>query len=350
VPILASCQKVLQTWGNPVNPIGDDPGWRDGLREIGSQVLTDVATSVRARGAPVDDHHQMTACDAGQAGDGWRLRPADSLRVARLFFDVTVTSLARHVRHDPELMPGFVVGVLALNRHLTMRVEQATVGYTSDLLDHIHKAHLDERRRVARELHDRLGEGLSVALRQLDLHEIKAPGQPLQQGPRAELAREALVESMRRLREVTSDLRHDLVTSLEKALAEYLDSVAGEASVQLRMSGEETWAAPAVLDEVFLIIREAIRNALQHGAPRRVLVTVELVPYELRAWVRDDGCGFVPADRAGAARTAGAAGLATMRERAALLQGRLMLSSVPGRGTCVALSVPLPGPPDEQPG
>jgi signal transduction histidine kinase len=151
------------------------------------------------------------------------------------------------------------------------------------------------------------------------------------------IAREALVEAMRRLRLVASDLRHDPVTSLEQALSDYLDRIFADADVQLVVTGDETWVPAAVLDEAFLIIREALRNALKHGRPQSVLIGVGLTIYELRVRVYDDGRGL---ECGGADSPLAGTGPATMRERAALLGGSLEISSEPGRGTSVELSVP----------
>ena len=202
----------------------------------------------------------------------------------------------------------------------------------------VHEARLDERRRVARELHDRLGEVLTVGLRQLDLDEIMGPEIPEAQ---SKVAREVLVEAMRRLRLVTSGLRDEPVTSFEKALADFLNRVCADADVHLVVLGDETWAPAAVIDEAFLIAREALRNALNHGAPQSVVVGVEVTRRELRAWVDDDGKGF--AVGADAESPAAGTGLATMRERAALLGGTLVIASKPGHGTSVELNVPLSG-------
>jgi signal transduction histidine kinase len=113
----------------------------------------------------------------------------------------------------------------------------------------------------------------------------------------------------------------------------------------LRVSGDETWAPSAVTEEAFLIIREAVRNALRHGAPAMVLIGVAFAPHELHAWVEDDGRGFAFDDMVDDA-SAGA-GLASMRERADLIGGRLTIASAPGRGARVELLVPLPGHRDE---
>jgi signal transduction histidine kinase len=202
----------------------------------------------------------------------------------------------------------------------------------------VYEARLDERRRVARELHDRLGEVLTVGLRRLDLEEITgteiAPGQ-------SAIAREVLVEAMRRLRLVTSGLRDEPATSFEKAVVDFLNRVCADGDVHLVVIGDETWASPEIVDEAFLITREALRNALTHAAPQSVLVGVEVTRRELRAWVDDDGVGFACGDDTES--PAVGTGLATMRERAALLGGTLSIVSKPGRGTSVELSVPLSG-------
>ena len=186
---------------------------------------------------------------------------------------------------------------------------------------------------------------MSAALRQLELHEITREKDRLTARPRVETAKEALTEAMRRLRVVTSDLRQESVRNLEKALVQFIDSVAADADVRLRVSGDETWAPPAVIDETYLIVQEAIRNALSHASPRMVLIGVALAPYGLQAWVDDDGCGFGPAN--GADPASAGTGLVSMRERADLIGGRLTIASVPGQGTHVELVVPLPGHRDE---
>jgi signal transduction histidine kinase len=146
---------------------------------------------------------------------------------------------------------------------------------------------------------------------------------------------------MRRLRLVTSGLRDEPVTSFEKALVDFLNRVCADSDVHLVVIGDETWAPPEVIDEAFLVAREALRNALTHGAPHSVVVGVEVTRRELRAWVDDDGRGFAVGEDAES--PAAGTGLATMRERAVLLGGTLSITSKPGRGTSVELTVPLSG-------
>jgi signal transduction histidine kinase len=259
------------------------------------------------------------------------------------FFSVYATSRVRKVTSDSAMNQPFMTALRTVNGWVGKHVRGSGDAYLARL-DLIQRARTDERCRIARELHDRLGEVLTVGLRQLDLYELTGPQEP---DGRSLIARVALVEAMRRLRLVTSDLRDDPVTSLEKAVLDYLDRVCADADIQLIVTGDETWASAVVLDEVFLIIREALRNALKHGAPRSLTIGVDLTPYELRAHVHDDGRGF--ACNGGTDPPPTGSGLAAMRERAALLGGSLTISSAPGRGTNVELSVCLPGHRGDQP-
>jgi signal transduction histidine kinase len=228
--------------------------------------------------------------------------------------------------------------LFGLNKWVGRQIRGTVDGDMAQYENRVHEARMDERRRIARELHDRLGEVLTVGLRQLDLDEIIGPEIP--EGQSA-IAREVLVEAMRRLRLVTSGLRDEPVTSFEKALADFLNRVCADADVHLVVIGDETWASAKLIDEAFLVVREALRNALNHGVPQSVVVGVEVTRRELRAWVDDDGKGFACGDEAES--PAAGTGLATMRERAALLGGTLSIVSKPGHGTSVELSVPLSG-------
>jgi signal transduction histidine kinase len=323
------------------SPLLIEPLAREQALANASEIINDVIESVQSGGVRIDEGYKRIAWTIGETRAESQMSPADSLSAAVALFHVTVTALARHHEEHRELLPYFLLAVLALNESINRRIRESTLAYTAYLLNRVHRAHIDERRRIARELHDRLGEGLSVALRQLELHEIASMADPDSLALRPTVAKEALTEAMRRLRLVTSDLRQEPVTSLEKALLRYLDSVAADADVRLRISGDETWVPPTVLDETFLIIREAIRNALTHAEPQLMLIGVDLAPHELRAWVEDDGRGIVPdpdADPADAGT-----GIASMRERADLIGGRLTISSAPGKGTHIELHVLLPG-------
>lgn len=337
-----------------VSPVVTNPWTHEQVMRHAAEVIADVAAVVAGNLTRPRDHGEFLALLIGEGQADSRLCPADLLRAVTVFFEVTVRSLGSLVRSDPSLLTCFVTAVIALNESIGRQIKEGPHAYASLLLERVDQAHTQERRRIARDLHDQLGESISVALREFELYELAserelaAASAPARDRPvrgtaaqepfaRGESVREALIETMRRLRAVTSDLHQEAVRSLENSLVMYLDSVSSEADVRLRVSGNEGWVPPAVIGEAFLIIREAIRNALTHGDPKTLLIDIILAPHELHAWVEDDGCGFLVG-----AVSAGI-GLSSMRERAALLNGRLTVASTPGQGTQLELLIALPG-------
>ncbi len=217
--------------------------------------------------------------------------------------------------------------------------------------EHAHSARADERRRVARELHDDVAARLAAALNAFELHDIHRDTDPELALAKLETARRTVRESLDALRDVMAGLRTPPRTeplrteplrteSLRTALLEDLEHMgAHTADVRVEVTGDPSALPPGTAEEVLLILREAQRNAVRHARARRVAVTARLTPGEVRAAVEDDGVGFDP--RAAVPR--GHGGLHSMRERAELLGAGLTVESRPGHGSRVLLSVPLTG-------
>ncbi len=106
---------------------------------------------------------------------------------------------------------------------------------------------------------------------------------------------------------------------------------------EICVEGDEAAVPPHVGNRVFLILREAIRNAVAHSGCKRVTVGLEVAPSGVMGSVEDDGLGF---EAAGGAN-GGGVGLRAMKERAVLLGGALRVSSEPDAGTKVEVYVPL---------
>jgi signal transduction histidine kinase len=188
-------------------------------------------------------------------------------------------------------------------------------------------AQADERRRISRELHDRVAHAILVAFRNLELVELYEERDP----ERARAKREAAKASARRALEATRDLCRELREPRPSAAPGRAAPVPGR--------GDESLLPAPAGDELFLILREAVRNAAAHSGARRIAVELEVVREGVTAVVEDDGRGLEP-ERANAS---GGTGLASMEERASLLGGTFGLSSSPGRGTRVEVAVPPPG-------
>jgi signal transduction histidine kinase len=143
------------------------------------------------------------------------------------------------------------------------------------------------------------------------------------------------------VREVVNDLR--IEDGEDRPFAEVVESVvrrnrilARDAEVRLEV-GEGVPVAPLgeTATQVSRVIQEALTNARRHSGAKRISVSVRMEGDVLLAEVSDDGVGFGPQASPGV-------GLASMRERAALVGGHLEIESEEGYGTNVRLRVPLP--------
>lgn len=210
------------------------------------------------------------------------------------------------------------------------------------------RAILEERDRIARELHD----GVIQSLYALGLG-LENTAYLLDRGA-ADEARGSLGELVRRVNEIIRDVRGyimDLRLSGEPnlTLAQKLRAVVNEAArvyrlpISLEMGPIDQQAiSPAAANELSQIVKEAVSNAARHGQPRRIQVGVHTSEEgELVLYVQDDGKGFDLAEL-GQAR---GWGLSNMKKRAAILGGELDIDSRPGEGTTVMVRVPVPAPP-----
>lgn len=303
-------------------------------------ILDKVVRAMRADAAP---EARAPSNLIGAARGALGMHPAESLRAAGVLFDV----VARHVA-DVAAAHAMTV-VLHLNQAMTQAVSQAAEGYAGSVLDRIHRAHVEERRRIGRDLHDRIGHGINLAYRSLELFDLYRERDPARALAQLETAQQALWTTHGDLRDIITAMRmSEPLESLEKAIRGVLETAADPGlDGALEFNGDEFWAPPEVRDEVFLIVREALRNVSSHAGATQVLVRVDVAPHELRASVTDDGIGFDPKHR-----PPSSAGLGSMQERAAAMSGSVTLMSEPGHGTRVRLWVPLPGgrPEGDEPG
>ena len=128
--------------------------------------------------------------------------------------------------------------------------------------------------------------------------------------------------------------------SLEQALSGLWSEFTSVTSAGFRMlvEGRSKTMRPAIQEQICLIVREALANALRHSKATRIEAEVRYLPRRLGVVVRDNGCGFEPkAVRTGRERVWGLLG---MHERAESMGAQLRIWSRPGAGTEVEISVP----------
>lgn len=231
--------------------------------------------------------------------------------------------------------------VARANRLLERRVAEKTADLAS-LLSQVESAREQERTRIARDLHDELGQELAAlrySLRLARRHHARAPESI--SGNFDELA--ALLDRTQgTMRQILHDLRPRVLDDLGlvAALEWLVTRAAARAEAEVVMAPVEgdgdLDALPAeVALCLFRAAQEALGNAVAHGAAEHVTLSLRVEPRLVYLLVRDDGRGFDPeAPRRGH-------GLLGMRERVEALRGRLRLRAAPGAGAEVEVTLPL---------
>ncbi|EST55395.1 histidine kinase [Brevibacillus panacihumi W25] len=205
------------------------------------------------------------------------------------------------------------------------------------------QAQEEERKRVAREIHDGPAQSMAnVVLRseivekmlknervleaQMELHELK------------EMVRMSLAD----VRRIIFDLRPmalddlGLVPTLQKYIRTCEERM--ETSIDLVVFGVEPTLRSSVKAAIFRLVQECLNNVEKHAKAKSVQVKLEFVQDSLSLVVKDDGIGFDLDERMG---TGGSFGLLGMKERTQLLEGQIEVQSAPGDGTKVLFQIPL---------
>ncbi len=197
----------------------------------------------------------------------------------------------------------------------------------------------EERTRIARELHDDLGQALT-ALR-LDLGWLRGKSVPLGSAveERVKAALAVVEQSIVSLRRISEDLRPAMLDSLGLAAA-VEHHVAGFSQrigidFQLEMNREEFDVDGGLATTVFRILQEALNNIAKHAQATTLGVTIAETDTEMKVTIIDDGCGFVDQEKKSAF------GLLGMQERVTMLGGHLTVTSEPGMGTRIECRLPI---------
>ena len=201
---------------------------------------------------------------------------------------------------------------------------------------------LQERTRVAREVHDTLAQDLVSVSLQVDIAVQHAKGGRLadvteQLAQTRSLVRQALDSARQSIWNLRANLSKE---SLPVRLAARVEAFRETSiSARLRISGEYRGAATEIENEVMRIANEAISNVERHSGATELAVDLSYSADSLRLQVRDNGRGF---DYLSARGLADHYGLKGLEERAALLHAQLSIESIAGQGTTVTLIAPLP--------
>jgi signal transduction histidine kinase len=198
----------------------------------------------------------------------------------------------------------------------------------------------EERARVARELHDSTAQILTAVMLQLGAAARESTSEPL--NARIATLRELAAEALEEVRSLSHTMHPRVLDDLGLAAAlEWLARQAraqGGADVHVAAAEFHPALPATIAAALYRVAQEAIRNAARHGEARHVNVQLRRDGQSAVLEVSDDGLGF---DVASAEKRRPGMGLFSMRERIGLVNGRLSVSSAPGRGTRVMAKVPL---------
>lgn len=248
---------------------------------------------------------------------------------------------------NPIRMLGSQIDITALKQ------QQAEIASTSSRLRQLSRRLLEvqeiERRHLARELHDEIGQVLTVA----KIHLQSAALTPGAASVAAQIQEPVVLldRLLAQVRSLSLDLRPPLlddlglVAALHWLLQQHQDR-ASTPRVHLSADPSLGRLDPTLETACFRIAQEALTNALRHASAKNINLSVALSNGKLYLGVRDDGAGFDATSARNRAERGGSLGLLGMHERALLAGGSLTLTSAPARGTELEAIFPLSNPPE----
>ncbi len=205
------------------------------------------------------------------------------------------------------------------------------------------RAVLEERNRLAREMHDTLIQGCTGVSALLEAIASMRPASPDGSSELLNYARSQIRETADEARRAVWNLRQS--NGNEPQIEDLLGQVVEQASfgshipVRFEFSGKPGALNPLIEHDLVMVAREAVHNAVCHAHPREVHLKVDFEPRGVALRVLDDGCGFDTQDNF---RAAGEHfGLTGMRERIERLGGQFQVRSEKGKGTEVSANIPL---------
>ena len=204
------------------------------------------------------------------------------------------------------------------------------------------QAVLNERNRLAREMHDTLIQGCVSVSALLEAHLSLEHADADAKQDLMSCARTQLRTTIDEAREAVGNLRHTPlpVASLGPLLRKMTDELGQEfgVPVECSISGKPFEFQHETIHELLMVVREAIYNAVRHGRPNRVRLDLAFGKNNCSVKILDDGAGFEPDDLS--SLPLGHYGLVGMKERVQRIGGKLVLSSRSGAGTEVSFRVP----------
>ncbi len=300
------------------------------------------ASAERLLSIPLNSEVQVTGICLVRSGGLWQT-PQSFRMLLRLPQDVVVLRAPSwwNLRHTLWLLGitggvllAVIVWVVVLGRRLQVQMDIIRQKLRSSAV-------LEERNRIARELHDTLEQELAGITMQLDLAVDCFQQAPGVAQHALETARDMSRHSMVEARRSVWDLRCQLLEDgdLVSALAQIVEPLVPHEQTEFdfKIQGSPVRLPGPAEMNLLRIGQEAVANAVKHGRARHVSIELRYAPASVCLTVSDDGEGFMAAQ----ASPTGHFGLLDMRERAQSMGSHLRVESEPGRGARIAVEIPV---------
>jgi two-component system, NarL family, sensor histidine kinase UhpB len=204
----------------------------------------------------------------------------------------------------------------------------------------------EERKRISRWLHDDTGQALAILILQLERLEKKVPDFEVEITSEVKTARQLAARTLGELRKIIHGLRPTILDDLGliPAIRWYARSTLEEVGVQVIVDASEEPLdfAPELMITLFRIAQEAVNNIARHADAKHATVTLRRKKDEIYLAIEDDGRGFQVAGDTDEAIRNRHWGLIGIQERLDRVGGTMSLSSAPGSGTLLEVTVPAP--------
>lgn len=316
-------------------------------------IVEDFLQSLAQGTMVIDERSVAEAAELGTKLLFNAISPAAFARSSAAIFDVACVAVLESVGGDPdcnanpggadngEVAQRLLTALRALHRSAAERFQLAADRYEEVVLQQATEIQASDRLRLARRIHDEVGNDLTLAIRYLDLHDAYQATDPGRAGDRVSAARHTLRRVLEAVRLPASALRLEPpVVNIGLALRSFLRAFeVSDVVLGIRVDADEAKIPENIRNELFIIVREALKNAITHARAHQVRATVRIVAGSIEAEIEDDGVGI----RAGGGHPQPPGdGMTSMRERTELLGGRFSMSAGSLTGSRIEIRIPLP--------
>lgn len=206
------------------------------------------------------------------------------------------------------------------------------------------KAQEEERKRVAREIHDGPAQSMANIVMRAEFCQKLLDKHPEKVRNELVALQDLVRSSLTDIRKIIFDLRPmvlddlGLAPAIKRYLSDYKEHY--EVQIDFLFIGQQQRLESSIEVALFRIVQEAVNNVKKHAKAKNAIVKIEMLPNKINIHIKDDGIGF-DLSKVMADKEREGYGLIGIRERVQLLEGEFNISTAPGRGTSIGISVPV---------